>query len=145
MPSPIGNLYLEVDGEGRLVQLLVNAEGTLKSAETKEVENQLEEYFAGERTTFDIPLAPRGTEFQKKVWEALRTIPYGEVRSYRWLAETVGSPKGFRAVGHANGQNPISIVTPCHRVIHENGNLGGYSGGLEAKAILLELERGLLV
>lgn len=101
---------------------------------------ELEEYFQGKRREFDLPLNPAGTEFQKKVWEALRTIPYGETRSYGEIAVQVGNPKAFRAVGMANHKNPIAIMVPCHRVIGKNGSLTGYAGGLDFKKKLLELE-----
>lgn len=103
---------------------------------------QLAEYFAGERTEFDLPLAPRGNEFQQAVWRLLTTIPYGRTRSYGQLAAQLGDPGLARAVGSANGRNPISIVVPCHRVVGHNGSLTGYAGGLERKAFLLELEQG---
>jgi methylated-DNA-[protein]-cysteine S-methyltransferase len=105
-----------------------------------EAERQLRDYFAGERTRFELPLEPRGSEFQQKVWRALREIPFGETRSYLDLAKTVGSPKAFRAVGAANRENPLSIVVPCHRVIGRDGTLTGYAGGLEKKSTLLALE-----
>ena len=101
---------------------------------------QLAEYFAGERTNFDLDLELAGTEFQRRVWAALQTIPYGETRSYRDIAEQVGAPTGFRAVGLANGHNPIGIIVPCHRVIGATGSLTGYGGGLDRKRLLLELE-----
>jgi methylated-DNA-[protein]-cysteine S-methyltransferase len=103
---------------------------------------QLGEYFAGERTSFDVPLAPEGTAFQQRVWDALRTIPYGATASYGEIAAQVGSPGASRAVGLANGRNPISIVVPCHRVIGADGSLTGYGGGLPAKRALLDLEGG---
>ncbi|MFM2587784.1 methylated-DNA--[protein]-cysteine S-methyltransferase [Vibrio sp. TBV020] len=103
--------------------------------------NQLEEYFSGKRTTFDLPIAAQGTEFQKQVWHALTTIPYGQTWSYQDLADAIGNPKAVRAVGLANGKNPISIIVPCHRVIGKNGKLTGYAGGVERKAKLLELEK----
>lgn len=102
---------------------------------------QLGEYFAGERRIFDLPLHAEGTEFQRKVWEALREIPYGETRSYKQIANAVGNPKGSRAIGMANNRNPIMIVTPCHRVIGANGKLVGYAGGLDMKSYLLDLEK----
>lgn len=102
---------------------------------------QLGEYFAGERTEFDLPLAPVGTEFQRRVWEMLATIPYGETWSYGRLAERIGNPRASRAVGLANGRNPLSIVVPCHRVVGANGAMTGYGGGLERKQTLLDLER----
>lgn len=105
-------------------------------------ERQLVEYFAGERREFDLPLASDGTEFQKKVWSELRRIPYGETASYGDIARRLGYEPGIsRAVGAANGANPIPIVVPCHRVIGANGSLTGYAGGLERKKILLDLER----
>lgn len=105
-----------------------------------QTEQQLMEYFAGERRVFDLPLDFNGTEFQKKVWAALLTIPFGETRSYAEIARQVGSPKAVRAVGAANGRNPISIIAPCHRVIGSNGKLTGFAGGLAVKAFLLQLE-----
>ncbi|TCV91317.1 methylated-DNA-[protein]-cysteine S-methyltransferase [Luteibacter rhizovicinus] len=102
---------------------------------------QLEEYFAGTRTTFDLPLAPEGTGFQQKVWMALRAIPFGETASYGDVARRIGHPDAVRAVGAANGANPISIVVPCHRVIGADGRLTGFGGGLPAKRYLLDLER----
>ena len=105
-----------------------------------EAERQLSEYFSGTRTEFDLPLELNGSEFQKKVWRALREIPFGQTRSYLYLAKTVGSAKAVRAVGAANGKNPLSIVVPCHRVVGANGSLTGFAGGLDAKAKLLALE-----
>ena len=104
---------------------------------------QLDAYFAGERQEFDLELDLVGTNFQRRVWEALLTIPYGETRSYGYIAEQIGSPGAFRAVGLANGRNPIGIIVPCHRVIGANGSLTGYGGGLERKRVLLELERSM--
>jgi len=104
-------------------------------------EGQLEEYMAGTRTEFDLPLKPEGTEFQKKVWNALLLIPYGETKSYKDIAVLIDNPKGCRAVGMANNHNPIPIIIPCHRVIGANGSLIGYGGGVDIKVKLLELER----
>jgi len=101
---------------------------------------QLEAYFAGELIAFDIDLELTGTEFQRRVWAALQTIPYGETRSYGQIAEQIGSPTASRAVGMANGRNPIGIIVPCHRVIGSSGGLTGYGGGIERKRTLLELE-----
>lgn len=101
---------------------------------------QLEEYFEGKRKTFDLPLRPEGTEFQKRVWRELSKIPYGETRSYRQIARALNDPNASRAVGTANGRNPISIIVPCHRVITSDGRLGGYAGGLAVKECLLGLE-----
>jgi O-6-methylguanine DNA methyltransferase len=103
---------------------------------------QLQEYFAGQRQRFDLPLSYRGTVFQEKVWSTLLMIGYGETWSYRQLAERIGDPAASRAVGTANGMNRIAIVIPCHRVINANGELGGYGGGLWRKRILLDLEKG---
>jgi methylated-DNA-[protein]-cysteine S-methyltransferase len=103
--------------------------------------NQLDEYFAGTRTDFDLPLAPHGTEFQREAWAALRLIPFGETRSYAQQATTIGKPNAVRAIGAANGKNPISIIVPCHRVIGSNGSLTGFGGGLDAKSFLLNHER----
>ncbi len=101
---------------------------------------QLDEYFAGDRTTFDLPLDPAGTAFQKEAWQALLTIPYGHTISYQEQAQRSGRPKAFRAIGSANGANPIAIIIPCHRVIATNGTLAGYGGGLPLKTALLALE-----
>ena len=102
---------------------------------------QLQAYFAGECQSFDMPLAPQGTEFQRRVWKELCKIPFGETISYGELARRVGNPKASRAVGAANGQNPVAIIIPCHRVIGSNGRLTGYAGGLDRKAFLLDHER----
>jgi AraC family transcriptional regulator, regulatory protein of adaptative response / methylated-DNA-[protein]-cysteine methyltransferase len=106
-----------------------------------QVKRELEEYFSGRRRTFSVPLVYPGTLFQSMVWNALRKIPFGATISYEELAHRVGSPSGQRAAGHANGQNPIAIIIPCHRVINKDGKLGGYGGGLWRKRILLDLER----
>ena len=106
----------------------------------KSAEDQLDAYFAGELTTFALPLAPRGSEFQQRVWTALQEIPYGQTESYGELAERIGSPGAARAVGLANGRNPIGIVIPCHRVVGTDGSLTGYGGGLDRKRQLLDLE-----
>jgi methylated-DNA-[protein]-cysteine S-methyltransferase len=112
----------------------------------RDAAEQLTAYFGGELKAFELPLVPEGTAFQKSVWNALLTIPYGETRSYMQMAELIGAPKAVRAVGAANGQNPIPIVIPCHRVIGSNGKLTGFGGGLPLKRLLLDLEaaqRGL--
>ncbi|MCZ0954964.1 MAG: methylated-DNA--[protein]-cysteine S-methyltransferase [Rhodospirillaceae bacterium] len=106
-----------------------------------EVGRQLDEYFEGRRRQFDLPLAPSGTPFQLRAWKALQDIPYGATRSYGEQARAMGQPKAVRAVGAANGRNPIAIVVPCHRVIGGDGRLTGYGGGLDVKQYLLELER----
>lgn len=102
---------------------------------------QLEEYFAGRRRTFDLPLKPEGTPFMKRVWQVLCTVPYGHTASYKDIAEAIGNPKACRAVGKANNRNPIAIVIPCHRIVGSNGALVGYGGGLGLKGRLLGLER----
>ncbi len=103
---------------------------------------QLQEYFAGERTTFEVPLLMKGAEFERQVWQALRGIPYGQTVSYGEIARRVGQPSAARAVGLANGRNPIAVIVPCHRVIGADGTLTGYGGGLERKRLLLDLENG---
>jgi methylated-DNA-[protein]-cysteine S-methyltransferase len=105
-----------------------------------DVRRQLDEYFAGDRTAFDVPLAAAGTPFQRAVWRGLRDIPYGETVSYGDLARRIGRPSAVRAVGLANGRNPIAVMVPCHRVIGADGTLTGYGGGIERKRLLLELE-----
>jgi methylated-DNA-[protein]-cysteine S-methyltransferase len=150
MPSPVGQLTL-VARDGKLTAILWEKErpnrvrlGALQEANNspvlEETERQLKEYFAGTRNRFELELDFAGTDFQKKVWQALLTIPFGETRSYSQIAAQIGSPKAVRAVGAANGRNPISIVAPCHRVIGASGELTGFAGGLEAKQYLLELE-----
>jgi methylated-DNA-[protein]-cysteine S-methyltransferase len=104
--------------------------------------SQLTAYFAGNRREFDIDLSPEGTPFQLKVWAALREIPYGQVVSYQWVADRIGNPAAVRAVGAANGRNPIAIIIPCHRVIGKDGSLTGYGGGLDVKQRLIGLENG---
>jgi AraC family transcriptional regulator of adaptative response/methylated-DNA-[protein]-cysteine methyltransferase len=108
----------------------------------RRLEDQLVEYFAGARRKFDLPLEYRGSAFQERVWSALRDIPYGETCSYGFIARKLGDPKAMRAVGLANGQNPLAIVIPCHRVVNSSGDLGGYGGGRWRKQVLLDLERG---
>jgi methylated-DNA-[protein]-cysteine S-methyltransferase len=108
----------------------------------KKAAGQLKEYFDGKRKVFDLPLAPRGTSFQKKVWKALQGIPYGQTRCYGEIAAKVGNPKASRAVGMANNRNPIAIIIPCHRVIGKDGSLTGYASGLKNKQALLDLEKG---
>jgi len=110
----------------------------------REVTRQLDAYFSGKLESFDLKLAPEGTEFQKSVWKALCKIPYGETRTYKDIAASVGKPKAYRAVGLANNRNPIAIIVPCHRVIGSNGKLTGYASGLDLKAFLLKLEENKL-
>lgn len=108
----------------------------------RRAKEQLDEYLSGRRSAFELPLAPRGTEFQRGVWRCLLEIPYGQTATYAQIAAGVGNPKATRAVGGANNKNPIAIFLPCHRVIGTNGSLTGYAGGLEIKQRLLEIERG---
>ncbi len=149
LDTPIGTLLIAGDGEAvRRIDFPRNgkksapAEGWTESARgpVGQAVKQLSEYFAGKRAEFDLPLAPEGTEFQRTVWRNLQDIPYGETISYGELAKRVGNPKASRAVGAANGQNPIPIVIPCHRVIGANGKLTGFGGGLPTKEALLALE-----
>jgi methylated-DNA-[protein]-cysteine S-methyltransferase len=145
MATPIGRLVLESDGDVLIGIWLpsgsVSARSTGLDAPPvlKETVTQLEEYFAGQRTGFDDPMELDGTEFQQEVWRELSRIPYGETISYGELARRVGRPKGPRAVGQANGRNPIPIIVPCHRVLAGNG-IGGYGGGLPMKRALLAVE-----
>ena len=152
--TAIGRMYIAEDDTGITeVGLLAETQDNAKSLQSiktymlqeteliKEAAKQLLEYFEGERKEFDLVLSPRGTVFQRKVWEALRAIPYGETRSYQQIAEAVGNPKASRAVGMANHNNPIMCIIPCHRVIGSNGKLVGYAGGLDIKEKLLKLEQ----
>jgi len=144
--SPIGPLTL-VERDGALARLSFGAHGAKSSPPSELLARaaaQLGEYFAGERRSFDLPLAPSGTEFQLACWRALAEIPYGETRSYGEQARRIGRPDRARAVGAANGANPIAIVLPCHRVIGADGSLVGFGGGLETKRRLLDLEAGIL-
>lgn len=113
------------------------------NAITQQTAKQLQEYFEGKRTIFDLPLEPEGTAFQKRVWKELKRIPYGETKSYGQIAQAIGNPNASRAVGMANNRNPIVIIIPCHRVIGANGRLVGYGGGLDKKVYLLTLEKVL--
>ena len=144
--SPFGSIIIETDGNAITgIKTGSNAKITGKkeaSTLTNVAAKQLEEYFAGKRKRFDLPLNPSGTEFQRSVWKALQNIPYGKTKTYKQIAEMVGNAKACRAVGMANNKNPIWIVIPCHRVIGTNGTLTGYGGGLNMKKRLLELERG---
>ena len=150
MPSPVGQLTL-VARDGKLNAILWEKDrpnrvrlGDLHEANDNpallEAERQLREYFAGNRNKFELELDFTGTDFQKQVWQALLTIPFGETRSYSQIAQQIGNPKAVRAVGAANGRNPISIIAPCHRVIGASGELTGFAGGLQAKQYLLALE-----
>lgn len=148
--TPVGILEIEENGSG-ITKVHFSCEeerNSLKekpelkeTALIKKAAKQLKEYFAGKRKLFELPLEPEGTEFQKKVWDALLKIPYGETRSYGQIAEQIGNKKASRAVGMANNKNPIAIIVPCHRVVGANGSLTGYAGGLNIKDILLNLEK----
>ena len=150
MKSPVGKLKLVATSKALVAVLWEQERPDRVKLDTMnldpqqpiliEAERQLSEYFAGKRIQFDLPLQPDGTEFQKKVWQALRDIPFGKTRSYLAVARAVGSPDASRAVGAANGKNPLSIVVPCHRVIGSNGSLTGYGGGLPRKKWLLDHE-----
>ena len=150
MASPVGTLTLVASDAGlvailweddkpgrvRLPALVEEPDNTT----LRETESQLDDYFAGRRTRFEVPLDFQGTDFQKSVWNALLQIPFGETRNYAQIADAIGNPTAVRAVGAANGRNPISIIAPCHRVIGSNGALTGFAGGLDAKRLLLALE-----
>lgn len=138
--TPIGPLTLEADENAVTVIRFGAGVAQDVSPLLDAAEAQLREYFAGTRRTFDLPLAPRGTAFQQRVWAALRTIPYGETRTYGELAAAIGNPRAARAVGMANHRNPLPILIPCHRVIGADGSLTGYAGGVETKRKLLALE-----
>ena len=152
MPSPIGDItlvaedgnltgcYLEIHPRGPDDDTLGEPDEGRDHAPLSDAVRQLAEYFAGQRTGFALPLAPRGDEFQLKVWALLQQIPYGQTRSYGDLARTLGDVNLSQAVGWANGRNPISIIVPCHRVIGSDGSLVGYAGGLDRKRFLLALE-----
>jgi methylated-DNA-[protein]-cysteine S-methyltransferase len=149
--TKIGKLMIAEDGQSITdISLVSEEEGMNLSSQvlwketelTREAYGQLSEYMEGTRRQFTVPLNPQGTVFQRKVWEALRNIPYGETRSYKQIAEAVGNGKASRAVGMANHNNPIICMIPCHRVIGANGCLVGYAGGLDIKKQLLELEQG---
>lgn len=148
-PSPIGDLLLA--GDGTNLQIVGFPEGKARTRHEEDwifddekfmrAKQQLTAYFAGELQEFDIALAPEGTQFQQSVWKALSTIPYGKTCSYGDIAHQIGKPKASRAVGAANGKNPIPIIIPCHRVIGSTGKLTGFGGGLDAKQSLLGLEQ----
>lgn len=148
--SPVGRLHL-LATDRALITLVwrmhahphagfADAENAPEQAILSRAARQLGEYFMGERRSFELPLEFRGTDFQRRVWNELLGIPYGQTRTYRQIAERIGNPKAVRAVGAANGANPISIIAPCHRVIGSSGSLTGFGGGLDAKAWLLARE-----
>ncbi|MDR1503852.1 MAG: methylated-DNA--[protein]-cysteine S-methyltransferase [Prevotella sp.] len=143
LQSPVG--VIEIEETNGFISALRIVSEIAQTDDTSvlvldEAIKQLKEYFAGERKTFDLALAQEGTSFQQKAWDYLNTIPYGETVSYKQEAISIGSPKGCRAVGSANGKNNIAIIVPCHRVVNEGGKLGGYAYGLDVKRKLLELE-----
>ena len=150
--SPLGNIFAFSKG-GKIFQLCVGKEDFLKRLKRKHGDCLREDknvfsgffrllglYFAGKAVSFDVSLPLEGTSFEKRVWKMLQTIPYGEVRSYKWVAEMIKCPKGARAIGNACGKNPLPIVVPCHRVTGSSGRLGGYSLGIGIKKALLEIE-----
>lgn len=151
MPSPVGRLKLVANSQALVAVMWENEQPKCLSSKQLlpcadhpillATQKQLSEYFAGQRQHFDLPLTFEGTEFQQKVWQALLSIPFAETRSYRDIAAQIGNVKAVRAVGAANGKNPISIIAPCHRVIGANGQLVGFAGGLNNKHILLQLEQ----
>jgi methylated-DNA-[protein]-cysteine S-methyltransferase len=145
--TPFGPARVSVDANGAVTEFSFGAgdDGDAGGGFNTEVARQIEEFFAGTRQDFDFRLAPKGTEFQKRVWAELVKIPFGETISYGELARRIGNPAASRAVGRANGTNPIAVIVPCHRVIGTNGKLTGYGGGIELKEKLLAWERGLKV
>lgn len=143
--SPLGTMIMVAEND-KLLSLCMEKDFDIigikpgKSDVFELCRSQLDEYFAGKRTEFSVPIELRGTAFQMKVWNSLSKIPYGETRTYRDIAEDIGAPKSYRAVGSANNSNPLLVILPCHRVVGINGNLTGYSAGLEMKEYLLEME-----
>jgi methylated-DNA-[protein]-cysteine S-methyltransferase len=149
LPSPIGNLLIEATPKGisslQILSKTKNAEGLSENPKIKnphigKAVKLLRKYFSGKNTEFDLDFDLQGTDFQKKSWSALQKIPYGKTISYSTQAKSIKKPKAVRAVGSANGKNPIPILIPCHRVVSQDGSLGGYSGGLDIKRFLLKLE-----
>lgn len=152
MDSPVGVLLLAADETGLRLIEFPDPRHPMRPGDDwyesdhpllREARTQLDDYFLGTRRDFDLPLAPRGTDFQRRVWRELRRIDYGATISYAQLADRIGRPEAVRAVGAANGRNPLPIVVPCHRVIGANGSLTGFGGGLPTKAFLLRLEGAL--
>lgn len=142
--SPFGQVQIG-HRDGRIVSIRCGsfASPHVPSEVSDQANHQLQEYFAGKRTTFDLPLDPEGTPFQLAVWNCMREIPYGETRTYGQIAAAIGRPTAARAVGQAANRNPIWIVIPCHRIVGSNRSLTGYAGGLSMKSALLELEKSL--
>lgn len=146
LKTPLGIIEIQASEQG-ICQVIFSGNETHRihsSQLTDRCKQQLKAYFVGERTFFDLPLTPKGTPFQQAIWKALQDIPFGHTQSYQNLADKINNPKAVRAVGGANGRNPISIILPCHRVIGRNGTLTGYAGGIERKYWLLEHE-GILI
>ena len=148
--TPVGNLKLVANDEALVRLIFTEEEATVDKHRhfpsiLDEADRQLKEYFEGKRTVFDLPLAPKGTEFQQQVWDLLKEIPYGTTTTYGELSQKLGNPKAIRALGKANGMNPIPIIIPCHRVVGANDDLIGYSGGIERKKQLLQHEGSLLL
>ncbi len=151
MQSPVGKLLLTADGRSltglylkgqkHFPAIATDWQGSSDAVPFARVAQQLSEYFNSQREHFDLPLSPKGTEFQKQVWHQLHAIPFGETISYGSIARSIGQPNASRAVGAANGRNPISIILPCHRVVASNGKLTGYAGGVERKQWLLQHEK----
>jgi len=150
LPSPVGDPQVAVDERGVLLRIDFEGHHRSDDGERRDARRcahvlaQLREYFAGERTGFALELAPAGTEFQRRAWRALQQIPFGRTASYQQQAARLGKPRAMRAVGAANGRNPIPIVVPCHRVIGKDGTLTGFGGGLPVKQWLLQHEAGVL-
>ena len=142
LDSPIGPLGVTKNEEGAITEITFHPKVHARASGFDDIAKQLDEYFAGKRKTFELALAPKGTPFQLSVWNELLAIPYGSTRSYQEVANAIGRPAATRAVGAANGANPIPIVVPCHRVIGSNGSLTGFGGGIDVKRRLLALEAG---
>ena len=141
--TPFGPAWALVDSNGAVTVFNFGVGNDGSGVGNPEVARQIEEFFAGKRQAFDFPLAPKGTEFQKRVWAELLKIPFGDTISYGELARRIGNPAASRAVGRANATNPIALIVPCHRVIGTNGKLTGYGGGIELKDKLISWERGI--
>lgn len=139
--------YLHLFSDGKNITRVDFADDELKEQDSCDIletaKNQLHEYFANTRQTFDLPLLPSGTEFQKKIWDILLQIEFSETKSYEWVSLQYGNKKAIRAVGQAIGKNPIAIIVPCHRVIGKDGTLTGFAGGIARKRFLLQLENGI--
>lgn len=146
--TPVGLLRI-MDNDSAIIEITFSTEAPRKAEEEETpliaaAAAQLAEYFEGKRREFDFPTEAGGTEFQRRVWQELCRIPYGQTRTYKQIAEAIGCPKGFRAIGMANNRNPIAVVVPCHRVVGSGGKLVGYAGGLDIKEKLLHLEEAFI-